>query len=91
MLILSLVLCSKWQKKITDRLWITKQDVSPGKALVCSSGRALFVGSKFHGEEESKDGPVDMMQALRSANSDFVFAFSAAYSWCVEDWDVQVP
>lgn len=31
----------------------------------------MFVGSKFHGQEERKDGPVVAMQVQESGNSDF--------------------
>lgn len=49
----------------------------PWKSLCLQSGRLdggralLFVGSKFHGQEERKDGPVATMQVQESGNSDF--------------------
>jgi len=43
----------------------------------------LFVRRKFHGQEESKDGPVVMTHVHESANSDFQSLISLHHIPCV--------
>lgn len=80
---------SKWQQRIIDVFWVTKQDLSTlekysPRVRQLGRGRVLLEAG-FHGQERVR--MILELQHLHWSLVTWSLNFSASYFWCVRAWD----